>query len=491
MGKDGVEVFHSPMSPRNQRATATTIAKQAPAALSRAALLGGANRQIASQISTLTQQTIQEISRPRDKYKIKDYKELLESEPLSRACVELKSLRAVSSFGEYEHEDKKVQTWVRSNFETMAGTISAIVRELASSLPFGFAVAEINMTSKMYGKAGEWRLDSINPLDPERVSFAGWKGQITHVVYNDSASASGGTKKWIPYKKCLHITNGLGLFGSPYGTPECRRAMPYYRAKNLIFSEMMVAGKNSASGILLAQADSNETVRLLGADNEQVRGANGEVKTVSAVEALGYQLQNLESSGIITTDLKNRVTPLLIPSGDNFWQYSLQLLKKEILLSFLTPSLIWDEGSFSALGNAGISGNHKAILDANIGAVVSQIQDEMLEKVVRWLLVHNFPKSSWSKNFGSFSAQPYNDPNFEATKASNLIAAISSQILPSSDIDVINTLREAVGVAPVDERRNLELLQKQIDMQVMQQNAAAPADPGVDLNAAPAGFSYW
>lgn len=452
---------------------------------------------ISGRVNTLTQATIQEMTRKigKDsgdyKYKIKDYKDLVETEPLSKACIELKCLRLAEMIGEYEHEDKPTQTWIRSNFETMRGSIVNVVRQLGSALPYGYAVAEVVTTSNAPGYPGEWRLDEINVLDPEKVTFAGRLGRIDGVWYNDG----NGPKKWIPYSKVIHVMNGSCTIGRPYGSPEAERAMPYYKAKQLLFSEMMVAGKNSATGILLAQADSNDTVYIKDSDGNPIKGPDGNPRKFSAVEALNYQLQNLESSGIITTDLKNRLSPILIPSGDQFWNYAIMLIKKEILLSFLTPSLIWDEGSFSGLGNTGISGNHKAILDANIGAVATQIQEELLEKVIRPLMVWNVKKSVWKKNFGNFAKQPYNDPNFLATQASNLIAAISSQILPSSDIDVMNALREALGIAPVTEDKMMDLVKKQIDLQVMQQSAMTPVDPAADPNAGmdagQTGFSYW
>ena len=464
----------------------------------RLAVLKGMSGQISSTITSLTLKSVGELTRSVGKkggrsfkFTIPEYKEMLESEPLSRACCELKALRAVASFGEYSHSDKETQEWMRANFETMKGSLSTTVKDLSSSLPYGFACAELVFTSKMAGHKGQWRLERINPLDPERVSFYGKVGDITHVIYKEKS----GERRYIPYRKVLHVVNGA-CFGSPFGSPEAERAMPFCRAKNLLFSEMMVAGKNNASGIWLGKADSNETVILTNPDGSPQRATDGSPKTVSAVEALNQQLQNLESSGVITTDLKNQLQPMLIPSDANFWNNGIMLLKKEILLSYLTPSMIWDEGSFSHLGNTGLSGNHKAILDANIAAIVKQIQEEILEKLVRWLLIYNRPKSIWKKDFGSFQAQAHNDPNFLISQAGNLLQAINSQVLPSSDLDVMNTLREALGIPPIDEQQQYKLLQKQIEQQLYQQQAFSGAsDASGSGQPQPqsqnSGFSYW
>lgn len=431
------------------------------------AMVRGLGGRITSKVNNLTQETIQEITRPKDKYTIKQYKELLETEPLSKACVELKRLRMMASMEGYENEDKKLQDFVLDNFATMDGNLRTAIGQLSSALPFGFAVAEIEFASDLPGNRGQWRLKSINPLDPERVSFAGRKGAITYVVYNDS-----GKKKYIEYSRCIHVVNGI-TFGDPYGSAECRRAMPYYKAKTLLFAEMMVAGKNNASAMLIAQADSNDTVQILGPDGNPLRNPDGSQKVMSAQEALMRQLEQAESNGIIATDLKNRVSPLLIPSGENFWNLALMLLKKEILLSFLVPSLIWDEGS-GGLGNTGISGNHKSTLDANIGAIEEQIQEEVLEKIVRNLIFWNF---GFHKKYGSFASQPYTDPNMIMSRASNLLTALSTGVIPQSDIDAVNRLREDLGVPPLDREQMMNLLALNVQQQQMQQGGMPAEQP--------------
>jgi hypothetical protein len=436
----------------------------------------------ANYLSACTKDLIEEISRPKDRYKVKDYKELLETEPLSKACCELKALRAVSTFGAYEHEEKSVQEWVRGNFESMYGNLNAAVRDLTSALPVGFSCAEIVWSPKMPGFFGEWRLSEVRPLDPEKIRFAGTNYRLTHVIYVEKD----GEERWIPYKKCLHVVNGSNNFANPYGSGEAKRAMPYYRLKNLLFSEMAVAGKNNATGILFGQADSNDTVIVKDSEGHIVKGMDGNPRTMNAVEALNLQLQNLESTGVITSDLKTRLQSIVVPSGDNFWNFSLMLVKKELLLSFLTPSLIWDEGSFGGLGNTGMSGNHKNTLDANISAIVAQIQEEILEKIVRPLLVYNKPIALWKRNWGAFKTQPYSDPNFMMSQAGALISAISAQVLPTSDIDVVNALRQALGVPVVSDEQNYQLTQQQIRTQVEQQNAMMQGQPAEQPS-----FSYW
>ena len=123
----------------------------------------------------------------------------------------------------------------------------------------------------------------------------------------------------------------------------------------------------------------------------------------------------------------------------------------------MVPSLIWDEGS-GGLGNSGISGNHLAILDSNIDAIVRQIQDQLVEKLARHLIQWNF---GWQNDWGKFERQPYSDPQFLLSRASNLITAMSTQIIPNTDLDAINRLREDLGVAPISQEELLSLVKLQ------------------------------
>jgi hypothetical protein len=424
-------------------------------------LVSGLSGAITGKVTRLTNEAIEEISRPRDKYRISEYRKMLESSPEAAACVEMKALRARASIGEYSHENKEIQKFIQDNLDHMQGSLGNVVHQMSSALPYGFSVAEIAFTNRSPGRRFEWRLDTINPLDPDRIHFAGRKGNITHTIFSDAKKG----RQWIDYSRCLHVVNGIN-FGEPFGSPEARRAMPIFKAMQLILSEMVVAGKNNATGILLAQADSNERVRVLGPDGKPIM-QGGKEKTMTGPEALLHQMKGLESSGIIATDIKNKVMPLLIPSDSGYWLNTTQILKKALFLSFMVPSLIWDEGS-GGLGNAGISGNHLAVLDSNIDAIVRQIEDQLVEKLVRPLIQWNF---GWQKNWGKFEKQPYTSPEAQMGRIGNLISAISTQIIPATDLDAINRLREDLGIAPIT-------LQDMMAMQqmtaAMQQMAAAP-----------------
>lgn len=443
--------------------------------LSHSAFWSPSSGQITSQINRLAHEAVIEISRRKDKYTLREMVDMLETDPTSKACVELKSLRATVSLGDYQHSEKQIQSWVRSNFDSMEGSLGASVGQLCSAMPLGFAVSEIDFTSRCPGRWGEWRLQGINILEPTKVSFRGSKGKISHVVYVDGD----GKKKYIPYNKCIHVINGMATsFNEPYGSAEARRAMPYFRSKQTLTAELLIAGKNQATGILVGQADSNDSVRMMDGNNKPIKNPDGTDKVVSAVESLAYQLGNIENSNVIATDLKNKIFPLALPTGEGFFNVNLQYINRQILLSFGVSALLFDEGS-SGLGNSGISQAHKSVLDSQIEAIVNQLRDKILENIVRPLLVFNFG-AKYAQNLGTFAVQASTDPNIVISKGNFLLSALSSGIIPGTDLAAVNTLREMVGVPAVDYNQMQALQQAQLQQQQMQQAALMPQQPAPD-----------
>jgi hypothetical protein len=279
----------------------------------------------------------------------------------------------------------------------------------------------------------------------------------------------------------VHIVNDPEMvFNDPFGMAESESAMPYYKSKQSLTAEMLVSGKNQATGILTAFADSNDSVRLLDVNGKPQKNMDGTDKIVSSVESLAYQLANLENSNVIVTDLKNKIIPLPLPTGDSFFINNLQYLNRQIMLSFGVSALMFDEGSVGGLGNSGISQSHKSVLDSQIDGIVKQIRDKLLEKVIKPLLVYNFG-SKYARNLGTFAVSASTDPNIIISKGNFLLSAITSGAIPASDISAINVLREMCGVPKIDMEEQQRMMNAQLDQQMqqqqMQQAAMQPQQP--------------
>jgi hypothetical protein len=424
---------------------------------------------LTSKITGLTNGVIQELNNP-NKHTIKDYEEVLRN-PWARACVQLKALRATISIGDYQNENKEIQEFINDNIENMDGSLPDIVGRLCSAMPFGHSCAEIGFKVKKSFRNKKYTLQGINILDPKRIRYAGHYGNITHVKYYD-----GIRDVWVPYEKCLHVTNGLITNyneRTAYGDPECEVAYPFIKLYSVILSEMAVSAKTLATGILVGLADSDNTVYLYDKYNQPLKDSSGKPISVNAVQHLAEQLKGLENHSHIVTDKKNTVTALQIPAGENFWNLSLQLLKNDIMAAFITPSMVFSEGS-GAMGVASLSARHLSILDATVEAIVKQIRDQLIEKVIRPLIVWNFGEQ---KKYGEFVVTSVSDPNQESLLINNLVTAFAQGLVPQTDVVALNVLREKLKLPPIDiaEQERMQMLQMQ-----MQQNMQAPVDPSAE-----------
>lgn len=420
---------------------------------------------LTSKISSLTNGVIQELSNP-NKHKIDEYLDLLRN-PWAKACVDIKAQRAAASIGEYKHSNEEITKFINENIENMLGTLPDVVSTLCGAMPFGHMVAEIGIKQKSSFRKKKWMLAGFNVLDPARVRYAGHWGYLTHVVYQD-----GERDKWLKYEKCIHITNGNATnFNrrTAYGDPECEAAFPYIKLYNLIMSEMAVSAKTLATGILYGQADTDATIEVKDERGKSILDANGRPITRDAVQYLADQLKNLENHSHIVTDKKNIVTALNVPAGEQFWSMSEGILRRAIFASFGVPSMVLDEGT-GALATATLSAKHLSVLDAKVHAIVKQIQDQLIEKVIRPLIIWNY---GYMPDYGSFSVNTASDPNQDSVIASSIMTGVSMGIFNQSDTAVINVLREKLGLPSITLQQQQEQAMLTQQLQALQQ----PTEP--------------
>lgn len=389
-----------------------------------------------SRILRMTGDTLEEIVRIEDKAgTLNDLITMMERDPVARSCAELKALRATTSFGRYKHSNTRIQDWVQGNIESMEGNLNLLVGQLCSAMPLGFAVGEVLFDSSL---RREWRLKGINILDPRRVSFEGLRSGIKYVIYRDND----GNKKRIPYSKCVHVVSGYTTnFNDPFGSPEAKRAYPYYQAKKTVLAEMTIAAKNNATGFWIGFTDSNDKVELLGPNGQPLKDGKGNTIQVSAPQALAQQLRQLENSSVLVTDIKNRVEPRQLSAGEQFWNLALMFLNQSITQAFHLPASIFNESH--GLFGGDVAETHKSVLDATIESTVHQIKDELLNKAFRPLIQANFGEY---RELGDFTADVKTDPQTKSALLQNIIAATSMQLVPSDDPDVVNKVRELLDL---------------------------------------------
>ena len=416
-----------------------------------------------SKISRLSQNTVQEISRA-DEVALGEYLKMMHSDPVVKACVDIKCLRASNTFGIYQHSKPEITEFMQEMFANMRDTLKKNVGELAICSALGFSVAEINFKTD---SKGTLRLESIYPLDLEKVKFKGAKGNIEFVLYHDGAK----NNIHIPYIKVIHVINSSATtFNDPFGSAECKRAYRYSRAKTAILADMMVSGKNLATGILVGKVDSNVTTHttITDAYGNPLIGSDGKPIRKNAAQALFEKLIDLENHSVLVTDKNNDIQAINVPDGSQFWTPTLALLDKYIMRSFGVPTLVFEEGS-GALGVATLSAKQSTLLDATIEVIVNQIQDQIIEKVCRPIIQWNFGKQ---KSYGKFTIDSSSDPGIEMQQLQQIFTAISMGIFTPDDPIINNRIRGFLGL-PLQTEKEIEEAKalKQIEQQsqMMQQ----------------------
>ena len=433
------------------------------------------NARLTSSVQALTGRYITEIYSPKRRV-YNEWIKMLEKDPIAAFCAGIKVLRAQITFGEYTHPNKDYQQFIRQNFANMEGSFRNVLARLASAMTFGCSVAEVNFSSTIPGFRGKWMLKDINVLDIRNLSARGKCGKVTEWGYRDRYNNT----VYIDHRKCLHITNtDLIPFNTDliWGSADCERALNWYKLRQLVATEFAIAAKNNATGILWGQTSSSAKMQLYDANDQLRLDSSGKALTVSKQKALYMQLKELDQNDLIVTDLDTDLKILQTQTGEAFWSYAFDLIEKNLALSFGLPRSLFSEQAASTFGNTGLSQNHKSMLDSCVQSVVECIKEELINKVVKPLLIWEFGTIP-DADYGSFSFEADISAVDANAKVATLLSAVSTGIFESSDETVIGVIRKLLDIPPKSEAEKQDAI-KQKDLEVVlkwyQQNAALSA----------------
>ena len=96
-------------------------------------------------------------------------------------------------------------------------------------------------------------------------------------------------------------------------------------------------------------------------------------------------------------------------------------------------------------------------MDSQIKSVIFQIRDQMIEKVVKPLLIWNF---GITHDFGSFEDDNQLDPESASIRVGNIINAVSANVLKPTDLQVQNTVRNLLGIPTISKEEQFILSQE-------------------------------
>jgi len=433
----------------------------------------------ASKLSFLTSEVIQEFQR-KGKHSISELLKTRELDEGVAASIALMQLRVMARLGNYTHPIPEIKKWVRGNFADMEGTLAETVHHLALAPWIGSTDAEINPVATVRQGKKEWRLKGLQPISPDKVKYAGSRRLgLTHVIDMSHPNPSNRCN-WIPVSKVLHVD--LGSFdGSPYGYALARNIMPYVKAKQVLMTEWIVAGRNQSSGLLIGKADSNQSVSLLDRSGQPLRNPDGTPRIESAVEQLTKQLEKLDSTNFLVTDPQNNVMwqPMSVDSG--FFQQAIQYVDGAILLGLGIPKLTFNEGS-GQFGNTSVAMVQKTMLDTRLGIIADKIEDQIIERVIRPLLVFNFGLTA-EDGWGNFEADVSSDPIMAQSQLQMLMQAVAMQVIPATDPTVMDSIRQLLKLPSVSEEDALGNIRRAADIQALQQSTVMKAQMEVQNKA--------
>lgn len=411
--------------------------------------------QLAPTLDELYNHFVTEITETKGKYSLQELMDMLRVCPVNRAAIELKALRAMTALGEYHNSDptlyatasgnKTMQEWVRGNFESMRGNLSDVSSKLIrQAYSLGHCCGEILWERKINYQTAEWRLKKIKILNPLQYSFAGKIGEVDRIIYRSRRL----TPFAIPYSKLVHIYNpAIDEPEDPVGEAQASLAYPFFKARQLMLMQWTTAGQRQATGFIVIKTPADKTVAVYTKDGKPEINSDGSAKTQSSAMAVANSAKEIENGCIFVTDKENDVIPITTNAGEGFFNTALTYYQKMIFYSYGIPSTIFDDTA-SGIGNAGINAGHKLILDAQIEAIIQSLREELIEKVIRPLLLANFG-TRFEDNLGEFKSEKFLDPMQASARVNNLTLALTNGIIDNNDLEGVNRLREDLGISPI------------------------------------------
>ena len=455
--------------------------------------------QYSTEIAALTGLAFAEINHPTEVERpaIKELSIMAAKDPIVSQCLAFKALRASASFGEYSHPKKEIEAFVNSNLKTLSKSFKQTIFKLFSSVILhGIGIAEFTKSSKMRGYRGQWRIGSINVLNPDQIISFGKSsksnGKIDWVLYDNGS----GKHVKIPYSKCIHIINNSGATfdkTAVWGVGDGVSALPYYRLKRVILTHLALRIKNDSEGLLWAQTPSNGMTTLVDTQGKvKIDEKTKKPLQVTKQMALSYQLKDIQKRGFIVTEDDVTLQRIQIQNtADNHFK-ALEYIDRGIQSSFAIPSGIFDVNSGSGttnLGNNGFGQNFKMTFDSTIFALTTTLKHEIIHKMIRGLLHDNFPSSWFSEDWGEFVFDVEEDQATVNGRLSTITSLIASGIIPADDVEVLSLIRKNLGLPSLDEeekaKKQEDALKAEIQKELQKQSEVLALQAQINQMSAP------
>ncbi len=411
------------------------------------ALPRGSAKQVGSSVLTATVSNINGFLANPDAIRLSEYERAMSTDATIASALDFVRLSVLASMGEYQHENPRIQEFVRENLAAMEGNFRSAVGELVlSGLWAGFGLSEIIWTVEN----GSLYIERLANYHPATIHIAvdshGYlaengepmtTGAKTPGIYQRSALSSGDYQR-IPLNKCCLVTHRK-RHNNYYGESAIRRIYKNWKYKDPGLEMWAIALDRYGTPVVYAIVPNVATGREV-VDSYAEGGKRAEMLSDTAVDAIskihlgtGLVLEN--------PDPENEVKIGTITTGNNYgssFENFIAYMDKAIYRGLLIPSLIFNDGKG---GMNSTANTHFEVYKLMIEALYSEFIEPFTEQVIGRLVRYNFNEN----DPGYFPMIP-----FDATTAEMLANVLDKMVnvgaVDPSDLSDLNTIRQTVGL---------------------------------------------
>lgn len=371
---------------------------------------------------------------------ISTFQKMTETDDTIQRALTLMISDIVNRIGEYYHEDKKIQKFIRYAFKHLHGGKDELIRKICTSIWAGHWVGIIEDSRD---KNGYTLIDNIRHLPQVSIQYtATLQGDIENIwqyVYNypytgtqnalstgwGFGGLAGGVDNWnggvgfgldnasslgsmdypfrtnfintfglvqLEHEKTLHYAYG-SLNGkiSPYGYSIEQSLYPIWLRKTMANRLYQSAMGRCANPMVVVYAEASTPIHNLG---------NGDINAVDA--AYDIMQTYTEDSAIVLPGRKGEIYEIeVVENTGNFTVYDTALKKFD---ADLEKGHLIPEGIFSTATTFAGATAQSSIFTKLMGGISDEmVQYVLLGQVVRYLITENF--GSHIKDLGSFESE--------------------------------------------------------------------------------------
>jgi hypothetical protein len=384
------------------------------------------------------------------------------------AAMEFTRLAVINKIGEYSNPDEERQEYVRANLNRLGGWKKKAGEFLSTGNWAGSSVTEIvwdfvesfravmdvegpvkekpdfksdpkpkQKSTKVVEFGSSWVLHDLQTLRPQTVTYEMHldhginHGTVKEVVQN----LWSGMEVRLKRSEVIHYVH-RGEGGNPYGESRLKAVYIRWAYKEILEKAWARALERYASPILVG-----ETERM----NAEVVDPNTGARTTRGMAMLRV-LEDLADNSVIVKE-PDQLIEMLTAGGKAVgadFLAAIEYLNRAILRGLLFPSLIFDN---TDVGSYSLGEGHQDILSMGLEELVGDVQEVLVDQLVRPLLFHKYGAQ---EDYGCFSAVKIKPEDLKLW--SEIVTGLTGvNVLDMSYLGDLNATRSKFGYEEVDE----------------------------------------